>query len=138
DLRELGCEQEHGCARIGELSQEPIDLMLGADIDASRRIKAKQGLEAGRDPSCNDHLLLIAAAQAPQLGAGAGVNLQALHGGVDALPLATPSNEAPIPWVADERQRDTLADRLVWAGGRKPIRRPQHKARRDRVARMVE
>ena len=74
-FRELGCEQEHGRTRIGKLSQEPIDLMLGADIDAARRIKAKQGLKAGGDPSRNDHLLLIAAAQPSQFGARAGVNL---------------------------------------------------------------
>jgi hypothetical protein len=72
---ELGCEQEHGRARIGKLSQEPINLMLGADINAACRIKAKQGLKAGGNPSRNDHLLLIAAAQPSQLGARAGVNL---------------------------------------------------------------
>ena len=84
-FRQLGCEQEHGRTRIGQLSQEPVDLILGADIDATRRIKAKQGLKAGGDPSRNDHLLLIAAAQPTQFGSGTGVNLQARDGGANAL-----------------------------------------------------
>ena len=74
-FRELGCEQEHGRTRIGKLSQEPIDLVLGADVDAASRIKTKQGLEAGGNPSRDDHLLLIAAAQPSQFGARTGVNL---------------------------------------------------------------
>ena len=87
--------------------------MLGADIDAARGIKAKQGLEAGGDPSRNDYLLLIAAAQPPQFGSSAGVNLQPLDGGANALTLAFAANEPPIAWVADERQRDILADRAL-------------------------
>ena len=80
-FRKLGREQQHGRPRVGHLSQQPIDLMLGADIDAAGRIEAKQGLKAGGNPSRDHHLLLVAAAQPPQFGPRAGVDLQALHGG---------------------------------------------------------
>ena len=137
-FRQLGCEQEHGRTRIGQLSQEPVDLMLGADIDAARRIKAKQSLKARGDPSRNDHLLLIAAAQPPQFGARAGVNLQPLDGDADALTFVFAANEPPIAWIADKRQGDILADRALREEGLKPVRRNQDKARRDRVAWMIK
>jgi len=138
NLRQFGREQEHGRAGIGQLSQEPIDLMLGADIDAASRIEAKQGLKARGDPSRNDHLLLIAAAEPPEFRPGAGVNLQPLDGGANARPLASAANEPPIPRVADERQRDILADRALRQEGLKPIRRDQHEAGCNRVTGMVE
>src|SRR6185503_13148715 len=31
--------------RLGDLAQERIDLLLGADVDAARRVEAEQGLE---------------------------------------------------------------------------------------------
>ena len=75
-FRKLGREQQHGRPRIGHLSQQPINLMLGADIDAACRIKAKQGLKPGSNPSRDHHLLLVAAAQSAQFGSRAGVDLQ--------------------------------------------------------------
>ena len=54
------------------------------------------------------------------------------------MTLAIATNEAPIPWVADERQGDVLADRALRQESLKPICRHQHKAYCDRVARMAE
>ena len=130
----LGREQQHGRPAVGHLAQQPIDLMLGADIDAAGWIEAEQGLKPGRDPTCDHHLLLVAAAQPAQFGPRAGVDLQPLDGGGDALALAMGANQAPIRRVADKRQGDVLADRALRQQGLKPIRRDQHKARRDRVA----
>ena len=64
--------------------------------------------------------------------------MQALDGGADALALASGANQAPIRRVADKRQGDVLADRALRQEGLKPIRRDQHKARRDRVAWVVQ
>ena len=83
-FRKLGSEQQHRRACVGHLAQQPIDLVLGADIDAAGRIEAKQGLKPGGNPSRDHHLLLVAAAQPAQLGPRAGVDLQALDGGSDA------------------------------------------------------
>ena len=52
----LGREQEHRRPRIGHLPQQPIDLMFCADINAARRIEAKQRLKPSGDPSCDHHL----------------------------------------------------------------------------------
>ena len=112
--------------------------MLGADIDAAGWIEAKQGLKPRRNPPGDHHLLLVAAAQPAQFGPRTGVDLQALHGGSDALALAMGANQAPIRRVADKRQGDVLADRALRQEGLQPIRRDQHKARRDRVAWVVQ
>ena len=138
DLRKLGGEQQHGRPGVGHLAQQAIDLMLRADIDAGSWIEAKQGVEPGGNPSCDHHFLLVAAAQPAQFRASAGVDLQPLDGGSDAPALARPANEAPIRWVADKRQGDVLADRALWQEGQKPVRGDQHKARRDRVAWVVQ
>ena len=138
DFRKLGREQQHRRPGVGHLAQQPIDLMLGADIDAAGRIEAKQGLKPGGDPSCDHHFLLVAAAQPAQFGPRPGVDLQPLDGGGDALALAMATNEAPIRRVADQRQGDVLPDRALRQEGQKPIRRHQHEARRDRVARVVQ
>ena len=96
NLGKLGRKQEHGRPGVGHLSQQPIDLMFGPDIDAARRIETKQGLKSRGDPPCDNHLLLIATAQSTELRSSAGVNLQPLDGGADALTLALAANEAPI------------------------------------------
>ena len=137
-FRKLGREQQHGRPGVGHLTQQPIDLMLGADIDAAGWIEAKQGLKPGRDPSRDHHLLLVAAAQPAQFGPRAGVDLQPLDGGGDALALAMGANQAPIRRVADKRQGDVLADRALRQQGLQPIRRDQHEARRDRVAGVAQ
>ncbi len=137
-FRQLGGEQQHGRTGVGHLAQQPIDLMLCADIDAAGRIEAQQGFKAGGNPACDHHLLLVAATQPAEFGAGAGVDLQALDGGGHAVALACGANEAPIPGVANERQGDVFADRALRQEGLKPIRRDQHEARRDRVSGVLQ
>ncbi len=85
NFRKLGREEQHGRPSVGHLAQQPINLMLGADVDAARRIEAKQGLESRRNPSCDHHLLLVAAAQSAQLRLRSGVDLQSLDSVGDAL-----------------------------------------------------
>ena len=95
DLGQFGGEQEHRRARGGKLAHERIDLPLGADVDATGRIEAQQSIEAGRKPARDDDLLLVAAAQAPKFGSGAGVDLQAVDRGL--APASVPRARRPRP-----------------------------------------
>ena len=48
-------------ALSGELRNEPVDLRLGADVDAARRLVENENARIGEQPAGNQHLLLIAA-----------------------------------------------------------------------------
>ena len=138
DFRKLGREQQHGRPGIGHLAQQPINLMLGADVDAARRIEAKQGLESRSNPSCDHHLLLVTAAQSAQLGLRSGVDLQSLDSVGNALTLRSGVDEAPIRRIADKRQGHILADRALRQKRLQSVRRDQHETCGDRVARMIK
>ncbi len=78
DLLELGGVEQDGRAVGGEVAQELVDLMLGADVDAAGRVEAEERPDAAGDPAGDRHLLLIAAGQSSDLGGGARVDLQLL------------------------------------------------------------
>ena len=42
DLLQLGGVEEHRGAGRGELAQQVVDLALGADVDAARRVEAEE------------------------------------------------------------------------------------------------
>ena len=64
DLLEIGRDQHDGLA-AGELGgEQPVDLGLGADIDAGRRVLEDQHLGRDVHPARDDDLLLIAAGEA--------------------------------------------------------------------------
>ena len=138
NFRKLGREQKHGRPGVGHFAQQPINLMLGADVDAARRIEAKQGLESCRNPSCNHHLLLVAAAQPAQLGLRSGVDLQSLDRAGNAISLDSGVDEAPFRRLANERQSDILVDRALRQERLQPVRRNQHETCSDCVARMMK
>ena len=51
DLLQLGgVEQDRG-AGLGEVAEQHVDLALGADVDAARRVEAEHRLHAARRPS---------------------------------------------------------------------------------------
>ena len=52
--------------------QQLIDLGLGADVDAARRLVEEQDIAIARQPFGDDHLLLIAAGQQFHLLIGGG------------------------------------------------------------------
>ena len=138
NFRKLGREQQHGRPGVGHLAQQPINLMLGADVDAARRIEAKQCLESRRNPSRDHHLLLVTAAQSAQLGLRSGVDLQSLDSIGNALTFRSGVDEAPIRRVAYKRQSHVLADRALRQKRLQSIRRDEHKACSDCIARMIE
>src|SRR5262249_44746668 len=91
----FGREQEHGRPRRRHFPEQLIDLVLGADIDAARRIEAKQGFKPVGDPSCDPNFLLVAATQSAQFGSGTRIDLQTLDGASDTLALALRMDQAP-------------------------------------------
>ena len=52
-------------ALLREVVQQPVDLALGADVDAARRLVEDQDVGVGGEPLADDDLLLVAARQVP-------------------------------------------------------------------------
>ena len=71
DLLELGGDHQHAQALIGEFADERLNLGLGADVDAARRLVEDQELRIGAEPSRQQDLLLIAAGKLANLLFGA-------------------------------------------------------------------
>ena len=63
DLLEIGRDQEHRHALLQRQLQQVIDLRLGADVDADRRLLQDEQLDLRLHPAGDDDLLLIAAAE---------------------------------------------------------------------------
>ena len=63
DLLELGRDEHARLAVLGQREDEPLDLGLGADVDAARGLVEDQDLRVRRQPAGEDDLLLVAAAQ---------------------------------------------------------------------------
>ena len=55
----------HDLPSLGQLEDQPLDLRLGADVDAPGRLVEDQDLRVRRQPAGEDDLLLVAAAQVP-------------------------------------------------------------------------
>ena len=81
-LQFRGVEQDR-LALLGQLAQQPVDFLLGANVDAARRIEAQDGPRIGGDPARDRHLLLVAAGQALHLALRARVDLQPLDRAAD-------------------------------------------------------
>ena len=62
-LGEVGGDQDDGDAGAGELADELMDIGLGADVDASRRLVEDQDRWLDVEPLGEHHLLLVAAGQ---------------------------------------------------------------------------
>src|SRR6516165_12726722 len=61
DLRQIGGNDEYSGAGFREIVNDRIDLGLGADIDATRRLVENQDPWRGRKQPRQQHLLLVAA-----------------------------------------------------------------------------
>ena len=64
-LLELRRDEDARLALLGQVEDEALDLRLGADVDAARRLVEDQHLRVRRQPASQDDLLLVAAAQVP-------------------------------------------------------------------------
>ena len=139
DLLELrGVEQDRR-ARRRELAQELVDLALGADVDAARRVEAEHRPDAAGDPARDRHLLLVAARQAADLAPAARVSIWSCSiGAVDPSLLGACVDRAPRPEAGGERQGDVLADRALHEERLGAIGRDVDETGADRVGRMAE
>ena len=98
-----------------QAAQQPVDLRLGADVDAARRLVDDQHLRAEREPLGQHHLLLVAAAQGRRRDVdGRRLDLQLLGRPPPTACRSGASDDEPVRRVAvQRRQRDVLADREV-------------------------
>ncbi len=102
--------EQDRAARFGEVAHQQIELVLGADIDAARRIEEEQDAAFGEQPLGDRDLLLVAAGE----GAGAGperarVDLDAVEdAGSTASVSASPSIRPQRGEAVDHRQRDVV------------------------------
>ncbi len=63
DFLEVGRHDDDRQTRLERPGDQPIDVGLGADIDACGRIFGDQQLAASCKPAADNHLLLVAARQ---------------------------------------------------------------------------
>ena len=63
DLGQLGGPQQDDPAGVGELADEGVDLVLGADVDAPRRVVEQDDGRGHLQPLGQHDLLLVAARQ---------------------------------------------------------------------------
>ena len=138
DLIEFRGVQEHGGSLLGELAQEAVDLVFGADIDATRRVEAEHRPDPAGDPTGDGHLLLVAAGQLPDLGRGARVDLERGRCVGNAALFVRDRDRAPRADRGGEGEGDVLPDRALHQEGLCPIRRHIHQAGADGIGRVAE
>ena len=56
-------DDQHAAAALGEVADQRVDLRLGGDVDALRRLVEQQHADLARQPFGEDDLLLVAAGQ---------------------------------------------------------------------------
>ena len=61
ELLELGRDDEHAEPGLGEVGDQPVELGLGRDVDAARRLVEQQHAAVAQQPAREHHLLLVAA-----------------------------------------------------------------------------
>ena len=62
-FRQFRTDQDDRLFRGGQLVDDAVDVLLGADVDAARRVVEEEHVGIDEQPSRQQHLLLIAAAQ---------------------------------------------------------------------------
>ena len=99
---------------LGELKDQPIDFLLGADVDAAGRLVQEQDAWFGSKPFADHDFLLIAARQCrdPLVDARAAHRKTPDHT-VGQCAFARESAQAKPRHGADGGQGDVVADRLA-------------------------
>ncbi|MCY1174516.1 hypothetical protein D9M73_147220 [compost metagenome] len=145
-LRQVGREDQHPGALLHQFTDQPIDLHLGANIDANAGLVQQVQAGTPREPLGQRHLLLIAAAELTHLGMRArGLDPQALDQLQGGMPLARRLQQPQavearqcrqggvllhaqverhaLPTALLGHQRDALGDSLAGAaqGQRSPV-----------------
>ena len=96
DLGDLGRMEQHGAAGVGVCANEAVELVLGADVDAARRIEQQQDAAFGQQPFGDGDLLLVAAGERADAGPQcAAVDVDPLKDGATAAVSRGPSISGP-------------------------------------------
>ena len=114
DLGQVARDEDDPEARRGQLGDDPVDLDLGADVDAAGRLVEDQQARLRGQPFGEDDLLLVAARQRADHLLDAG-HLDVELVGVVARDLALPRrvHEEPREEARQDRQRHVLGDREI-------------------------
>jgi hypothetical protein len=133
DLAQLAGEHDDGRAGVGQLADQVVDLVLGADVDAPGRVEQQQGPEPGGQPAADGQLLLVAAGQAPGLGGGAGVDRQPVDRLGHLAAFAAGVDRPPAPDPVEQGDGDVLPDGPLGQQGHEPVARHQDDPAADGV-----
>ena len=99
-------------AGIGQPPQQLIDLLLGADIDAARRIVEQDDARLAHQPFGDDHLLLVAARQRADRYVEAGrLDVEQLHHLVDQPLLLVAVDDSALRHTVQHGEGEVLAHR---------------------------
>src|SRR6267143_3486070 len=93
-LRHFRRDHDDRLAGVGELVDDAIDLVLGADVDTAGRFVQDQDFRIGEQPFRQHHFLLIAAGQV----AGSLINI----GAADAHAIAIIARHPQLPDIVDD------------------------------------
>ena len=128
---------QHAAAARGEVADQRMDLRLGGDVDALRRLVEQQHADLARQPFGQDHLLLIAAGQRARLERRpARPDVEQLHQlGDDAVAGARDRARPARDSAVEARQQDVVAHRLVHHQAEPPLARHHADAGADGVGR---
>ena len=111
-LDRVGGNQEDRRARRGQLPHQPVDLLLGADIDATRRFRQQVDFGRQRQPLGDRDFLLVAAAQPDERLAGrAQPDAQLVDQPIHKSPFPLPVEEAGAVEPIEAGQGEVLAGR---------------------------
>ena len=106
----IGRIEENRAARTGKSPHQEEDLVLGADIDAARRVVHHQHPATREKPFRNRNLLLVSAAERTATGVhGAGRDVDEVERLADCAVLCIPKDPAQSGEAANDRKRDVSA-----------------------------
>ena len=112
DLLELGGDEQHAEAVVGQRHEQVVDRPLGADVDPARGLVGDEHLRPAQQHAREEQLLLVAARQRARRRAGAvRPHRPALERLAGAPALGAAADEAVAADAAQAGQGDVLRDR---------------------------
>ena len=105
--------EHHDAHAVGaEPLERRVDLALRHDVDAPRGIVQQEHLRIGREPACEDHLLLAATGEARDgIGLGAEPNAERPHELAEAFRHPRRAEQEATTILLQGGDREVLADR---------------------------